>query len=184
MAAILVVDRDEQDAAVCHAEEQSGGRRYAEFRRRERHCRPRLRWPATVPVTPLPGIARTLVASCKRKPGFGRAFEHRFAPGDAPNVAPAKPPSAIVLSSVVPCRRDDMLAMRGLPSVSVPVLSRTTVSIWASRSRASPLLKRMPSCAPRPIATVSAAGTASPIAQGQAMTSTVTAAAKAKLKLP
>ena len=47
------------------------------------------------------------------------------------------------------------------------------------RSSASPPLKRTPSCAPRPTATVSAAGTARPMAQGQAMTSTATVLARA-----
>jgi hypothetical protein len=50
------------------------------------------------------------------------------------------------------------------------------------RSSASPPLKRMPSCAPRPTATVSAAGTASPMAQGQATTSTETVLAMARAK--
>ena len=53
--------------------------------------------------------------------------------------------------------------------------------VLASRSMASPPLNRMPSCAPRPTATVSAAGTASPIAHGQAITSTAIDIAKALL---
>ena len=69
----------------------------------------------------------------------------------------------------------------GLPSVSVPVLSSRTVSTWASLSSASPPLNRTPSCAPRPMATVKAAGTARPIAQGQAITSTAMATANPRL---
>ena len=70
-------------------------------------------------------------------------------------------------------------ASTGCPTVRVPVLSSTTVSRWATRSRASPPLNRIPICAPRPTATVSAAGTASPMAHGQAMTSTATVLARA-----
>jgi len=59
--------------------------------------------------------------------------------------------------------------------VSVPVLSNTIVSTRASVSSASALLTRMPSSAPRPVATMIAVGVASPIAQGHAITSTATA---------
>ncbi len=71
------------------------------------------------------------------------------------------------------------LSSTGRPTVSVPVLSRTIASRCASRSSASPPLKSTPSCAPRPTATVSAAGTASPIAHGHAITSTATVLASA-----
>ena len=62
----------------------------------------------------------------------------------------------------------------------VPVLSSTTVVTSPARWSASPPLIRMPSSAPRPVATITAVGTASPMAQGQAMISTATAAAKAR----
>lgn len=65
------------------------------------------------------------------------------------------------------------------PVVTVPVLSRTTVSTLRVRSRTSGPLMRMPSWAPRPVPTMSAVGVASPSAQGQAMISTATAAVKA-----
>ena len=63
----------------------------------------------------------------------------------------------------------------GRPTVSVPVLSNTIVSTPASVSRASALFTRMPSSAPRPVATMIAVGVASPIAHGHAITSTATA---------
>ena len=47
------------------------------------------------------------------------------------------------------------------------------------RSSTSGPLIRMPSCAPRPVPTISAVGVASPRAQGQAMIKTATAAVKA-----
>ncbi len=67
----------------------------------------------------------------------------------------------------------------GRPSVTVPVLSNTTVSSRPLRSSGSPPLIRTPSSAPRPVETITAVGTASPMAQGQAMISTVTAATMA-----
>ena len=51
-------------------------------------------------------------------------------------------------------------------------------------SRISGPLIRRPSCAPRPVPTISAVGVASPSAHGQAMISTATAAVKASVALP
>src|SRR3954463_7904771 len=68
----------------------------------------------------------------------------------------------------------------GLPSGTVPVLSSTTVVTSPARCSASPPLISTPSSAPLPVATMTAVGTASPIAQGQAMMSTATAAGKAR----
>jgi hypothetical protein len=65
------------------------------------------------------------------------------------------------------------------PVVSVPVLSSSTVSSCRLLSSASGPRMRMPSCAPRPVPTISAVGVARPSAQGQAMMSTATAAVNA-----
>ena len=67
----------------------------------------------------------------------------------------------------------------GLPSVSVPVLSTTSVSIVSMRSSASAFLISTPASAPRPTPTMIDIGVASPSAHGQAMISTVTAATSA-----
>ena len=67
----------------------------------------------------------------------------------------------------------------GLPSVSVPVLSTTSVSILSIRSSASAFLIRTPACAPRPTPTMIDMGVASPSAQGQAMIRTATASTSA-----
>ena len=72
-----------------------------------------------------------------------------------------------------------MAVTLGLPSVSVPVLSTTRVSIFSRRSSASAFLIKMPACAARPTPTMIDIGVASPSAQGQAMISTVTAATSA-----
>ena len=69
---------------------------------------------------------------------------------------------------------------RGSPTVSVPVLSNTTVSMVASRSSGSPPLINRPAAAPRPVATITAVGTARPIAHGHAMISTATAGSSAR----
>ena len=66
----------------------------------------------------------------------------------------------------------------GLPSVSVPVLSTTSVSTFSMRSSASAFLISTPSSAPRPTPTMIDIGVASPSAQGQAMISTLTAATR------
>ena len=65
------------------------------------------------------------------------------------------------------------------PVVRVPVLSNTTVSTLRMASRARYPLRKMPSCAPRPEATIIAVGVARPSAQGHAITSTASAAEKA-----
>ena len=67
----------------------------------------------------------------------------------------------------------------GLPSVSVPVLSTTSVSTFSMRSSASALRISTPALAPRPTPTMIDIGVARPSAQGQAMISTVTAATSA-----
>ena len=65
------------------------------------------------------------------------------------------------------------------PWVTVPVLSMTIVSSARVDSSTSGPLMTTPSWAARPEPTSSAVGVASPSAQGQAMTSTATAAVKA-----
>jgi hypothetical protein len=72
-----------------------------------------------------------------------------------------------------------MAVTRGLPSVSVPVLSTTRVLTFSMRSRASADLIRTPAPAPFPIATPIDMGVARPSAQGQAMMTTETAAISA-----
>ena len=64
----------------------------------------------------------------------------------------------------------------GSPRVSVPVLSKTTVSSEAGLlERRRACLKRIPRWAPSPVPTMIAVGVASPSASGQVMTTTVIA---------
>ena len=67
----------------------------------------------------------------------------------------------------------------GFPTVSVPVLSTTNVSILRNSSIASAFLKRTPAVAPLPVATMIDIGVARPRAQGQAMIRTATALTRA-----
>ena len=71
---------------------------------------------------------------------------------------------------------------RGRPSVSVPVLSRTTTRTLCRRSRASALRNSTPFSAPLPVPTMIEVGVARPSAQGQAMISTATVLSRARLK--
>ena len=54
------------------------------------------------------------------------------------------------------------IAVRGMPSVSVPVLSTINVSIRRKRSIASASLNSTPPVAPRPVATMMDIGVARP----------------------
>ena len=67
------------------------------------------------------------------------------------------------------------LVSRSAPRVSVPVLSKTTVSMTASRSIAEPSLTMMPFSNSRRAATTCTIGTARPSAQGQVMMRTAMA---------
>ena len=80
-----------------------------------------------------------------------------------------------------PARHDGGHRRRG-PSVSVPVLSKMTVSMRRAVSSASPPRMRMPASAPRPVPTMIAVGVARPMAQGQAMMSTVMALTSAYVR--
>ena len=80
-------------------------------------------------------------------------------------------------ASSKPCAAT-MATTFGLPSVSVPVLSTTSVSTFSRRSSASAFLMSTPPWAPRPTPTMIDIGVARPSAHGQAMMSTVTAATR------
>src|SRR5262249_12662022 len=67
-----------------------------------------------------------------------------------------------------------IVATAGLPSVSVPVLSTTSVSTFSITSSTSAFLIRTPAVAPRPTPTMMDIGVAKPNAHGQAMIKTAT----------
>ena len=130
-----------------------------------------------MPITPLPAGESKSAHRRKLEPALGRGFDDG---GGQRMLAAAldagREPQHFVL------RRSPSAATIattfGLPSVSVPVLSTTSVSTFSMRSSASAFLISTPACAPRPTPTMIDIGVASPSAQGQAMISTVTAATR------
>ncbi len=133
-------------------------------------------WPSTTPVTPLPVTASKSFASESSSPRDRASSIMAEASGCSdPRSSEASTRSS---SSSFQPRAGTISVTAGEPTVTVPVLSSTTVSTLPARSSASPPLISTPSSAPRPVDTITAVGTASPMAQGQAMISTATAAAK------
>ncbi len=65
-----------------------------------------------------------------------------------------------------------MAVTEGLPTVRVPVLSKSIALILPDFSSTSPPLIKIPISAPLPVPTIMAVGVASPKAQGHAITST------------
>ena len=127
--------------------------------------------PSTVAVMPRPTCERNSVAS-----GTWSDFAASTTANDSGCSLPRSAAAAkrsTTSSRVEPSSRT--VVTPGRPTVSVPVLSTTRVSTFASTSSASALRINTPDCAPRPIATTTEMGVASPSAQGQAMISTDTA---------
>ena len=125
-----------------------------------RRCPPRR--PRRRPRTPVTGPNPSSSRSPARRspPPAGARCRARAAPARSSTSRAAKPGAATTSATV------------GRPRVSVPVLSKTTVSTRWATSSASPPRMRMPASAPRPVPTMIAVGVARPIAHGQAMTTT------------
>ncbi len=92
---------------------------------------------------------------------------------------PACTAAAIASKKVSSPSKLRISATTGLPSVNVPVLSKTTVSISLARSSVAISRIKIPALAPAPVPATNAVGVASPSAQGQAITSTEMAATSA-----
>ena len=92
----------------------------------------------------------------------------------SPEIIQTSSPNALQASTAffASSRSGSLIPGSTMPSVRVPVLSKTTVSMLHAFSIAEAPLKRIPSSAARPEAVIKAAGVASPSAQGQAITST------------
>ena len=137
---------------------------------RDRRARPR------VPTTPLPGERLEPVA---RRAGVSPARRAPRDDGRRQRVLAAALQAggqAQQLVGVDARRGLDRRRSRGLPSVSVPVLSTTSVSTCAQRlQRLGVLGSARPAVAPRPVPTMIDIGVARPSAHGQAMISTATA---------
>ncbi len=137
----------------------------------------RTAWPSTTPWTPRPGtFAKSSgVGSPPVRSSAAAATARAMGCSEECSRAPARRSASV---SDTPSAR--WTAVRVIaPVVTVPVLSRTTVSTRRVVSSTSGPLIRMPNWAPRPVPTMSAVGVASPRAHGQAMISTATAAGNA-----
>ena len=124
---------------------------------------------------PVPGTVANSPTGGSARPRVLGAGHDRLADADARSPARRPPPARAARPPRRPADRDDVGDARAGRRVSVPVLSNTTVSTRCSRSSAAALRISTPCSAPRPVATMMAVGVASPIAHGQAMTSTATA---------
>ena len=131
--------------------------------------------PPTLPTTPLP-VTEAKSRDVLHRPGPAPWRRRRWPrPAGARSTAPGWPPATgrSPRRSPAPGPRRPP---RGLPSVSVPVLSTTSVSTFSNRSSASAFLISTPAVAPLPTPTMIDMGVARPSAQGQAMIRTDTAA--------
>ena len=137
--------------------------------------------PSTVPIAPLPDGEVKSLTSPSVKLALLRGLEDRLRQRmlAAALDAGGEPQQFVFVEALGGDRSPTTF---GLPSVSVPVLSITSVSMLSIRSSASASRIRMPECAPRPTPTMIDIGVARPSAQGQAMISTVTAATRPKVK--
>ena len=131
------------------------------------------RRPSTRPVTPCPGSTRKSAASSSASPRSRAAAT--MAPASGCSLPRSRLAARRRSSASSWGGRATSAASRGLPSVSVPVLSTTSVSTFSRTSSASACLTRTPAVAPRPVPTMIDIGVASPSAHGHAMISTATA---------
>ena len=125
------------------------------------------RFPSTVPDTPLPRAYSKLVATDSVSPLSAAAATTADASGCS--LARSRLAARRRSSFSRPGSTLRIASSFGLPSVSVPVLSTTSVSTFSKISSASAFLISTPACAPRPVPTMIAMGVARPRAQGQAM---------------
>ncbi len=133
--------------------------------------------PSTLPPAPLPVGESNPSTACSLKFALPRGAHDRVRQRMLAGALDAgREPQDFGLLEIPPPPRSP--SRFGLPSVSVPVLSTTSVSTFSIRSSASAFLISTPACAPRPTPTMIDIGVASPSAQGQAMISTLTAATR------
>ena len=133
--------------------------------------------PATLPTTPLPGRVRNSVLAGMVTP-WATAPE-RIAEAKGCSLPFSREAATESSSSSVLPLAGTVAVSRGFPSVRVPVLSTTSVSIPSNISSASAFLISTPEAAPRPTPTMMDIGVARPRAHGQAMISTATALTRA-----
>ena len=134
--------------------------------------------PPIVPITPLPVTELKSVTCLRSSAAFLCGRNDRRRRADARSTAPdwrqATAPSLRQSPGAA-----TTATTRGLPSVSVPVLSTTSVSTFSKRSRRFGIFDQNAAVAPLPTPTMIDIGVARPSAQGQAMMTTETAATSA-----
>ena len=156
-------------------------------------ARRRARAPISPVSTPCASIMRRLPASTATpstaadRPSPGTCMKPSTRASAAIPRASAKPHTARASGCSLGCSTASAVASRrssgapgagstsvtlGVPWVTVPVLSSTTVRTSWAPSSASADFTRMPLLAPRPVPTMMAVGVASPSAQGHDITST------------
>ena len=126
--------------------------------------------PSAVAVTPPPATAVKSATSRSVRPRCSASATIAPASGCSDGFSSDAAAASSVFSSTPGAHSRSVT--RGLPSVTVPVLSSTTVSMRPISSRLAADLTRTPFSAALPVATVMATGVARPSAQGQEMTST------------
>ncbi len=135
--------------------------------------------PSIRPSTPRPTIASN--ASAFAKPiSVSRARRTIASPSGCSDPVSSEAARSSTPASVNPSAATTETTA-GLPSVSVPVLSMTTVSMRPAASSASPPRTRIPASAPFPVPTMIAVGVARPMAHGQAMMTTPMNAVSARV---
>ena len=176
----LAVDRGKHDrVAPCdvHAAAVASSAEVSMPDSRSSACVPTITWwPSILARTPRPASAMKVVdrVAAGRQPAHARRWPSR---ADAPIAAPRPPPGGG--SSRDRRRRAYRPRPACLPS-ACRSCRRPRYRPPASRSRGSPPLMSTPALAPRPLATMTAVGTARPMAHGQAMIRTATAAVNAE----
>ena len=140
-------------------------------RQEVRRCRAATGLPSTVPIAPLP-VGESKSATLPRARSRSLAARTMAAASGCSLARSTLAASRSTSSSSKPAA-GTIATTVGLPSVSVPVLSTTSVSTFSMRSSASAFLISTPACAPRPTPTMIDIGVARPSAQGQAMISTL-----------
>jgi hypothetical protein len=124
-------------------------------------------------------LANRSTAGSGARPRASEAIARAIGCSEASSSAPASRTASASSTPSATATRTTLIR----PVVTVPVLSSTTVSTRRVDSSTSGPLMSSPSCAPRPVPTMSAVGVARPSAHGHAMISTATAAVKANVAL-
>ena len=132
------------------------------------------RLPSTTPDVPIPATDSNCctLSNCPNSALAADAIALATGCSLACSTAPARPNTSARVAPTPTTTSTSCMT----PVVTVPVLSKTTVSIRRVLCNTSTPLITIPICAARPLPTINAVGVARPSAHGQAIISTATAA--------